>query len=262
MLLYEKKVEDFHIEERTSLDFIPHIHHNIELLVCISGEFSVSCREQSRTLRRGDMMIAFSNDIHSYRKGGEGIGIMMIVNPQVLPLLSKRLQARRYENFLSGEGRNFVPIAEEILREYEGDGAREILVGYLYILLGTALKVLPHTEEKQRISTDCFSEVLEYLSAHYTEPISLKVLAKTFGVDPSCLSRMFSERLSYHYLTYLHMLRVEHAKNLLRSTDLKINDVIFESGFSDQKTFNRVFKELVNMTPKEYRGLSEVGGAI
>ena len=58
------------------------------------------------------------------------------------------------------------------------------------------------------------------------------------------------------------MLRVEHAKNLLRSTDLKINDVIFESGFSDQKTFNRVFKELVNMTPKEYRGLSEVGGAI
>ena len=198
-------------------------------------------------------MVAFSHDIHSYVKTGDGSGILMIINPQVLPLLSSRLQERRYENFLTGCGEFYTSVAESIYREYTTDGAREVLVGYLYVLLGSALKALPYASARPSIRSDSFSHIMEYLSEHYTETLSLKSLAKTFGVNPCHLSRMFTDRLSYGFLKYVHMLRVEHAKNLLQNTNMKISEVMLKSGFSDQKTFNRVFRELVSMTPGEFR---------
>ena len=253
MLFYEKKVEDFYVTPSRSFDFLPHMHHNIEIMVCLSGEFHTSCNYRNCTLRRGDMMIAFSNDIHAYRDGGEGQGIMIITNPQVLPLISGKLRGRKFENFLLNADEEIASLAEAICQEYAEKRSPEILTGYLYVLLGKALRELPYTEEKHPISTDTFSRVLEYLSDHYIEPVSLKKLARRFGVDPCYLSRMFPERLSYGFLKYLHTLRVEHAKNLLKSTDWKISDILEKSGFSDQKTFNRVFRELEEMTPSEYR---------
>ena len=125
------------------------------------------------------------------------------------------------------------------------------------MLLGNAIRQLPYEPRRAGISSDLFSDVMEYLSEHYTQRISLKSLSRTFGVDACHLSRMFSERLSYGFLKYLHMLRVEHAKNLLRNSRLKMSEVLVQSGFSDQKTFNRVFRELTGMTPSEYRHSGE-----
>ena len=262
MLLYEKHAEDFRISRAHNWDFIPHAHHNLEILICTSGEFGVSCCNQTRILTPGEMMIAFSHDIHAYVKTGEGTGVMMIVNPNVLPLLSGRLAERRYENFLCGENEFCISVAEAVLEEYNAERSREILVGYLYVLLGTAFRKLPYVTRKAGISSDLFSDVMEYLSEHYTQRISLKSLSRTFGVDPCHLSRMFSERLSYGFLKYLHMLRVEHAKNLLRNSRLKMSEVLVQSGFSDQKTFNRVFREVTGMTPTDYRNITEKTGAV
>lgn len=259
MLLYEKHAEDFTVRRSYNWEFIPHAHHNLEILVCTSGEFGVSCCNRMQILKPGEMMIAFSHDIHAYVKTGEGTGVMMIINPNVLPLLSDRMAERRYENFLCSEKELCISVAEAILKEYEGERSREILVGHLYVLLGNAIRQLPYEPRKAGISSDLFSRVMEYLSENYTHRLSLKSLSRTFGVDPCHLSRMFSERLSYGFLKYLHMLRVEHAKNLLRNSRLKMSEVLVQSGFADQKTFNRVFRDVTGVTPTEYRNTKKTG---
>lgn len=253
MLYYENRVSDFHVTRVSNWEFFPHAHHNMEILVCTSGIIGVGCRDRTCNLAPGDMMIAFSHDIHSYIKTGEGEGVLMIINPQVLPLFKARFQERRYDNFLIGGGGFYISVAEAICHEYLTDRKREILVGYLYVLLGTAFKTLPFTAAGPGISEDLFSNVMEYLSEHFSEPISLKTVAKNFGVDPCHLSRTFTKRLSYGFLKYLHMLRVEYAKNLLKNSDMKMSEIMVKSGFADQKTFNRVFRELVEMAPGEYR---------
>ena len=253
VLLYETQTDYLTVQLFHNGDFIPHAHHNMEILVCVTGELCVVCRQQKKVLKPGEMMVAFSHDIHSYLKTGEGEGVMVIVNPRMLPILNSRLQDHRYENFLSGQEALFPSIAMAIYEESIGDRSQEILVGYLYVLLGTALKYLPRCGKPSEISTDTFSRVMEYLTEHYTEPTSLKQLSKRFGVDPCHLSRMFAERLDLGFLKYLHMLRVEHCKNLLRNSDLKMHEIQTRSGFSNQKTFNRVFRELTGMTPSEYQ---------
>ena len=253
LLQYEKRVGDLYMTQMESFSFLPHVHHCMELLLCTDGELDVSCNHQRKSLKPGDMMIAFSHDIHAYFQTSSGRGIMIIVNPQLFPMVQHRLQNKRYGNFLTDESGQCMAVAQAALAEYQGDCAQEILVGYLYVILGTALKKLPAADQQDCIRPDTFSQVLEYLSVHYTEPISLKGLARVVGMDPHYLSRMFRQRLSCGFLEYLHFLRVEHAKELLINTDSLISQIAMESGFSDQKTFNRVFKQIEHTTPRDYR---------
>ena len=253
MLLYEKRNDDINVFEMQNFDFIAHVHHNIEVLVCLDGTLDVTCSSCQKSLNRGDMMIAFSNDIHSYSSASQGKGIIILVNPSILPAISATLSDRKYENYISDCGNTFLDLTKSILHEYNTDCCHEIIVGYLYILFGTAFKKLSFSPDKDSLNSDLFSTMLEYISEHYTEDISLKLLSKKFYIDVCHISRMFTSRLSCGFLTYIHELRVEHAKTLLHHSELSISNIMYKSGFSHQKTFNRVFKQFTNQTPREYR---------
>ena len=52
---------------------------------------------------------------------------------------------------------------------------------------------------------------------------------------------------------YINRLRVQAAQDLLRSTDRPVTEVMLEVGFESQSTFNRVFRDIQGITPREYR---------
>ena len=130
----------------------------------------------------------------------------------------------------------------------------DVMIGYTYVILGTAVKKLPIEDRTSTVDSRHFSAILKYISENYTQKLSLTSISERFGISTSHLSRTFSQKLSCTFLKYLHSLRVEHAKNLLAHSNMSILEVAFESGFSDQRTFNRVFREHEKMSPGEYRG--------
>ena len=58
------------------------------------------------------------------------------------------------------------------------------------------------------------------------------------------------------FLRYLNEVRISHAGRLLTSTDMSISEVMTESGFTNQTIFNRLFKEIYGMTPRQARNTS------
>ena len=54
-------------------------------------------------------------------------------------------------------------------------------------------------------------------------------------------------------VNYLHTLRIDHAKTMLRATDWKVSRIAHEVGYPDEKYFSKQFKILEGMTPMEYR---------
>lgn len=54
---------------------------------------------------------------------------------------------------------------------------------------------------------------------------------------------------------YLTMLRINRAKELLRSTNLSISEVCYQVGYQDIRTFNRVFKRVAALRPGEFKKL-------
>ncbi len=252
-MLYQTHQNPIVIYNQPSFDFVPHAHHNVELLICTDGEFCVSCKFKDVVLRRGDAMIAFSNDVHAYRKSSTGRGLLIIVSPTLLPTSMQSLPHKQYGNFALEHDEALVDLGNALWQEYEKDADMDVMVGYLYVIYGTLRKALPYQECALGVDAEHFSKILQYLSEHYTQDLSLKSISEHFGISACHLSRTFTQKLSCRFLQYLHSLRVEHAKTLLTQSSMTVLSIAYESGFSDQRTFNRVFKELTGYTPKEYR---------
>lgn len=94
---------------------------------------------------------------------------------------------------------------------------------------------------------------IDYIAKHYREKISLVALADLCGISPSYLSRLFKKVTGYKYAYYVNMVRIDHAKKVLASTNKSISDISLDLGFEDTGYFTKVFKKLEGCTPSRYR---------
>lgn len=103
------------------------------------------------------------------------------------------------------------------------------------------------------------SELRAYIERHFDEGVTLQQLADRFHLNAHYLSSLFKKELGTPFSEFLSGRRIEKAKELLRSTDLKHVDIALSTGFNDQQYFCRVFKKRVGQTPAEYRKQSRAG---
>lgn len=96
--------------------------------------------------------------------------------------------------------------------------------------------------------------VCAYLQNNYQYNITRESVAKQFNVTPNHLSRLFQTHGSTNFSNYLTHVRIDRAKHLLRTYDLKLDDIAVRCGYRDTPYFCRVFKSVTEATPAEYRG--------
>lgn len=93
----------------------------------------------------------------------------------------------------------------------------------------------------------------EYINSHLGEDISLQDLADLCQVSPSYISRLFKRHLNIGFVDYLNSLRIARAKKLLEETQMTVEQVGFQSGFNNVRSFMRLFKQYENVSPGQYR---------
>lgn len=97
------------------------------------------------------------------------------------------------------------------------------------------------------------AEILSYLEAHYTEPVSLTVLSETFFISEYYLCRLFKEYTGRTILSFLTELRIQHARKLLLDTDLSVAQIARQSGFGSVSAFTAAFRRSMSCSPRDYR---------
>jgi transcriptional regulator GlxA family with amidase domain len=85
------------------------------------------------------------------------------------------------------------------------------------------------------------------------KPLTIRALAKELAVSQRTLARRFRDALGMQPLTYLQNLRIEATKQRLEITDLNIETIIHEVGYTDASSFSRLFAERTGMSPSAYR---------
>lgn len=100
---------------------------------------------------------------------------------------------------------------------------------------------------------------VEMLLAHLRDDPSATVasLAKRMGMGASVFSRWFRREVGKPCVVYLAELRVGQACELLLSTERSVVDIAFSSGFRNLANFNRWFRRVKGMSPREYRKSAE-----
>jgi AraC family transcriptional regulator len=95
--------------------------------------------------------------------------------------------------------------------------------------------------------------LVEYIEAHLDGSLTLKELADCAAYSPSHFSRLFRETFHMGPHRFVLNLRIERAKALLTRRDHSILEVALLCGFQTQQHFARIFRQLVGITPGEYR---------
>ena len=148
-----------------------------------------------------------------------------------------------------------VDAPEDILKSFKA--ARHIR----HILTDRAdeKSVILGTREMGDVSGDAntpamISEAKLYMSQHFTDPnLMLQDVAKAVGMSNSRFSTVFSQTGGQTFTEYLIYLRLNKAKEMLRTTAVKSSQIARESGYNDSHYFSYIFKKNVGMTPSEYR---------
>lgn len=111
----------------------------------------------------------------------------------------------------------------------------------------------PENSNRTGIKKQSLENIKEYLEEHYKEKISLDHLADQFYINKYYLSRIFKEQFGTTILSYLDQVRITHAKQLLRFSDLTVEQVGREVGIDESAYFNRVFRKVEGISPGKYR---------
>lgn len=110
--------------------------------------------------------------------------------------------------------------------------------------------------EGRNISNKKFAGLLNYILNNYDRKLSLEMLAKQFDINDSYCTKLFNRYFNCGFAQFVNKVRIKNAADLLRDTDLSINDILIKCGFNDYGYFNKVFKKQIGVSPNKYRNLN------
>lgn len=109
-------------------------------------------------------------------------------------------------------------------------------------------------EQKERSHTSNYTEQCkDYIYKNYREKIYLKNIADILGISSSYLSRLFKRETGTSLQDFINDVRVERAANLLIYSEETLSGIAEYVNFPSQSYFGKIFKQKMQMTPKQYR---------
>lgn len=96
-------------------------------------------------------------------------------------------------------------------------------------------------------------EIKNYLDEHYTEKIVLDDLSEKYYINKYYLTKIFKETYGSTINGYIIAKRITRAKQLLRFTDMTVDEIGAAVGMGDANYFSRTFRKVEGISPREYR---------
>lgn len=238
--------------EGPSLSF--HRHRAVEFMLFEKGSAKVTVEGKSHELHVGDVTVIYPNQLHSYSSSATEISCYFILFPEDLySRWAEKIKDRKPVN--------------PVVRGGYTEEFRDLFVNQmLYTAPG-------YTPARRRAATERLCELLladlptetinrddrsldrifRYCEEHFTGNINLNTISKELFLDKYYISHLLNNLAGTSLRGYINILRVEKASKLLSSSDLSIAEICSACGFQCMRTFDRVFREQNELTPKDYR---------
>jgi AraC-like DNA-binding protein/ligand-binding sensor protein len=97
------------------------------------------------------------------------------------------------------------------------------------------------------------SKALAYMRDNLGDNLRRDEVARHAGVSPGHLAAVMTERMGRSFTEMLLQMRVDRARDLLRTTDLSLSSIALECGFYDQSHLNKIFRKVIGKSPGAYR---------
>jgi len=188
------------------------------------------------------------------------LGTILFHNPGQLGVLKARvLELLSILSRTAVEGGVDVNVMLERNMEYvtkimEFDN-QEDLCAWISIALNEFIELVYSSQDSRKVTQ--IQPAINYIDANYDKPLTLAEIAKACHLSVSRLAHVFKEQMGITIIDYLTSVRIERAKQMLLATDQNCTEICFQVGYNNQSYFTRTFKDLVGMTPRQFKTLNK-----
>ncbi len=144
----------------------------------------------------------------------------------------------------------------DVLREEPGGyelTVREIMSRFFLLLLEETKDVLSKDRRGNERDLERMKRMLQFIYAHYSEPIGLEEIAGAASISPRECTRCFRRSIDRPPVRFLIEYRAQMAAMMLGRTDDSISSIAEKCGFVSDSYFAKTFRDLYGCTPRDYR---------
>lgn len=251
-----------------------HWHDEVEIIYVKKGFITVYIGDETFSAKAGDLFFVNSGELHFMGSDDMGVEYYTLLFPWTF--LSFQVEDTLENEF-------FLPLRQKKLllpskveafdtQKYMADLIAEIIeineekkLGYQLRTRIFLLELIERFLQEDSLqqanitgTTGMQRELLAYIQEHYTEKITLFMLAQEFHLSEKYISWYFKEHFHISFMQYVSHLRMTRAKNLLFNTEQSITEIAYSCGYPSVNYFIRSFKEIHSITPLQYRKQSKV----
>lgn len=268
-------------------NYPPHWHSAVEILMPVDNSYTAIVEGETYVVKPYELLFIGSEVVHSTIAPREGrryffqidiAGIRNIAGINaILPFVG---QVRHFTPSSTPEiHRKLVKLYEEICNEYfdsedlNGDmkisddfSISTLCEPIIYAKFLTMLAIIGKyqlenalsnslTQVKRKEYASKIMSICSYIDEHFTEEITLEEVASVAGYSKFHFSRIFKQLTNISFYKYVNLQRIKYAEELLLNPDLSISKIAIACGYSSTSAFIRMFKQLKNCTPTDYKEL-------
>lgn len=139
-------------------------------------------------------------------------------------------------------------------KELEGGRAysEDLCMAYICELLVTLYRHAVQADFPGCMQTAVPEKVMEYVSQHYAQRITISELAAELNVCESTIFKTFKRYTGLKVTDYINFTRIMNAERMMRETKLPLLEIAYQCGFTDCNYFSMVFKKYKNVTPGKF----------
>ncbi|MCG5102476.1 helix-turn-helix transcriptional regulator [Oceanobacillus alkalisoli] len=241
-----KEKESFYFFTLVNQTFPLHFHRAYELIIVNDGELLLTIDQKEYVLEKNDLAFIFHNQLHEFKTAKNSNITIIIFSPELIG-----------DFFMNYKG--YIPENNVIRISHPPDfhllNSIYRQKSFLYFLCSTLVENTKFISVDRSTKMKVLHKILLYVDSNYSGDCTLKSVAKHLQYDYAYLSKSFIQLTKMSFTEYLNHYRISQACYFLKNSQQSINEIAFNCGYNNLRSFNRNFKKIVNQTPKRYRDI-------
>ena len=240
--------------------YAPHFHKGFEFIYAMRDGARAEVNNRPYCLKKGECLLIPPYVSHSLtvKKGNDCLVVVFSARyAESAAKLFHGQKPRDYLFTLPPDSDGFIrqnltfPSHEQVDKVALKKPPLLRLKACLYAIFDAFLEQQPLTDP----SSDAvlIEKIINCIEEAYTTDLTLDAIAQKLGYSYDYLSRVFHQSFHMNFKSILNQYRCDHALHLLGTTQKTLTEISLDSGFQSIRSFNRVFKETIGVSPSEFR---------
>jgi two-component system response regulator YesN len=239
----------------------------VEALVGLQNSSGANKPEPSLAVKKEELLNINKGAVENYLRCGTKDGFEQFFDGFVRSLGDSALNSYLVKNYIVTD---MIIATANLVREWGGDVFRDFPeLDEIEITL-TGINSIENLKELSRKillgalefrdtralhqHARLIEQAKNHIDQHFMEPdLSLNEVATFVNLSPSHFSTVFAQETSQTFKDYLTSVRIQKARELLRTTALRSSDISYQVGYNDPHYFSFVFKKNLGVSPSEFR---------